>query len=80
MAPFPIWTKQLSRPFGGMSPHIRAGCGVDAFAFEHAKETLSRRVVRATAYRTHAAGDVVRLQNPLVFFRCELTAAIGMQE
>jgi hypothetical protein len=32
MAPFPIWTKQLSRPFGGMSPHIRAGCGVDAFA------------------------------------------------
>ena len=34
---------------------------VDAFAFEHAKKTLSRRVVRATAHRTHAAGNVVRL-------------------
>ena len=37
---------------------------VDAFAFEHAKETLSRRVVPATAHGTHAAGEVVRLQEP----------------
>lgn len=48
-------------------------------AFEHPKEALGRRVVGATARGTHAAGHVMRLQEPLVFLRSKLTVPIRAQ-
>lgn len=50
---------------------IRAGLGsrpavlaIHTVAFEHPKEALVRRVVGAAARGTHAAGHVMRLQEP----------------
>ena len=65
---------------------IRSGLGsrlvvlpVHPFAFEYAKEALGRGIVGAAAHRTHTADDLMRLQEPLVFFRGKLAAPIRVQ-
>ncbi len=45
---------------------------IDAFAFEHAEETLRSRIVRAAPHRTHAAEKLMPFQESLVFIAGEL--------
>lgn len=52
---------------------------IHPLAFEHAEETLGRRIIGTTAHRTHAAGNVVRRQELLIFVGRKLTPAIGME-
>jgi hypothetical protein len=55
-----------------ISPGLDSGSvvlSIHPLPFEYAKKTLRRRVIGAAAHRTHAAGDVVHRQEPLVFLR-----------
>ena len=51
-----------------------------SFPFEHAKETFRCCIIGTAAYRTHAANQIVPLQETLVFVTGKLTAAIRMQD
>ena len=65
-----------------ISPGLDSGSvvlSIHPLPFEYAKKTLRRRVIGAAAHRTHAAGDVVHRQEPLVFLRSKLTAPIRVQ-
>ena len=64
------------RPRLGSRPIVSP---VDPFPLEHAKEALGGRIVGATAHHTHTTSHLMRRQEPLVFIRRELTAAIEMQ-
>ena len=51
---------------------------VHPFAFEHAEEPFGGGIVSAVAHRTHAANDLMWLQESLVFGG-KVTAAIRVQ-
>lgn len=49
------------------------------FPFEHAEEALGGGIVGTAAHCTHAARDVMRFQEPLIFLGGKLTASIRVQ-
>ena len=53
---------------------------VDALAFQQSKEALHGGIVRTATHTTHAAYQVMPLQEALVLATGKLTAPIGMQD
>ena len=65
-----------------ISPGFGSGLVVSpihAFPFEHAEEALRSGIVGITSHCAHAAGQLMRLQESLVFFRRKLAAPIRVQ-